>query len=125
MLEDYIVRVTWEQVDEYLNKIVETINPHNYTGVYGIPRGGLVLAAWLSHKLYLPLLLAPDSKCIIIDDICDSGDGLKNCLAYYDLKDNENCFISTMYIGKNALTNRINYYHSIKEDNWIAFPWER
>ncbi len=124
MLEDYIVRVTWDEVNEYLNKIVETINPHNYTGVYGIPRGGLVLAAWLSHKLYLPLLLNPDSKCIIIDDICDSGDGLKNCLTYYDLKNTEDCFISTMYKGKNAPSKYINYYHSIKEDNWIAFPWE-
>ena len=123
MKEDYIKHITWEQVDEYLNNVVSQIDPHNYTGVYGIPRGGLVLASWLSHKLYLPLVFTPDERSIIVDDICDSGDAMRNCIEYYNLPDT--CFTTTMYKGDKAPDHNLNYYYGIKGDNWIAFPWEQ
>ena len=51
MDSNYIVRVSWEEVGQFLNTVAQNIDPHNFDGVYGLPRGGLVLAAWLSHKL--------------------------------------------------------------------------
>ena len=46
------------------------------TGVYGLPRGGLIFATWLSYKLDIPLLMHAADGCIIIDDISDTGRSL-------------------------------------------------
>ena len=45
-VEDYIRRVSWEEVGDYLNSVASRVDPNDFSGVYGIPRGGLVLAAW-------------------------------------------------------------------------------
>lgn len=98
MLEDYVYHVEWSAVNDYLNHIASIIDPHEYSGVYGIPRGGLVLASWLAHKLYLPLLFAPSKNCIIIDDICDSGETLLHFIKNSsNPKAQNNYFITTMF----------------------------
>lgn len=125
MHSEYIRRISWEEVNDYLNMIAGQIDSHEYSGVYGVPRGGLVLAAWLSHKLYLPLLFEPNEKCIVIDDICDSGDGLINTLCYYGIKPKNSCFITSMFKGEHATVDYLDYCHDTKKDNWIAFPWEQ
>ena len=125
-MDNYIERVTWEDVGKYLDKIVEKVDPHHFSGVYGIPRGGLVMASWLSHKLYLPLLFAPSPNCIIIDDICDSGESLlHHAKQTSSQKDDErNYFITTMYYRENDLGIVPDFYYALKNDKWIVFPWE-
>ena len=109
MDNDYIKRVSWEEVGAYLNAVAERVDPHDFSGVYGIPRGGSVLGAWLSHKLYLPMLSQVEPNCIVVDDICDSG---------------ENCFVTVMFSTlKNSAP--IDYFYKEKCDSWIAFPWEQ
>ena len=126
-MEQFIERVTWEQVNDYLNKIVKNASTIGCTGVYGIPRGGLVLAAWLSHKLYVPLLSAPSPNCIIIDDICDSGESLMHYSKQTSTIGAENrkeYFITTMYHRHNELGICPDYYYALKGDKWVVFPWE-
>lgn len=123
MNEDYIARTTWDEVDNYLNAVAERVDPKDFSGVYGIPRGGSVLAAWLSHKLYLPLLFEPKPGCIIVDDICDSGTTLAECLSSKDgLSDS--CFVTVMYCALKGFIG-LDYYFKRKGDNWIVFPWEQ
>ena len=126
-MEQFIERVTWDQVGQYLNEIALMVDKDKCTGVYGIPRGGLVLAAWLSHKLYKPLLLAPCNNCIIIDDICDSGESLMHYARQSSTPVGERdkgYFITTMYHRENKLGIKPDYYFALKEDKWIVFPWE-
>lgn len=122
---DYIKRVSWEDVGAYLNAIVERVDPHDFNGVYGIPRGGSVLAAWLSHKLYLPLLSELSTNCIIVDDISDSGTTLGEYLDKYSDTINEDCFVTVMYLRKNVSRNSVDFFYREKEDHWIVFPWEQ
>lgn len=125
MTDNFIERVTWDEVDKYLNGIAERVDPHTFSGVYGIPRGGLVLAAWLSHKLYLPMLFAPAPNCIIIDDICDSGETLLHHVNHSSSPtDDKNYFITTMFYRENDLGIKPDFYHEHKTDKWIVFPWE-
>lgn len=124
-MDGFIERVSWEDVGNYLNDIVNKIDKSKFLGVYGVPRGGLVMAAWLSHKLYLPLLSAPSPNCIIIDDICDSGETLLHYVKHSSsANDNPNYFITTMYYRENQLGIKPDLWYAKKEDKWIVFPWE-
>ena len=60
-------KVNWKEIEEYINKVSIYYQNKNVVGVYGLPRGGLVFAVMLSHKMNIPLLLAPVNNCIIID----------------------------------------------------------
>lgn len=119
--------VSWKEVEDYINKLDEKYILANsrgeIPGIYGLPRGGLVLAVMLSHKMCLPLLMAPVEDCIIIDDICDTGESL---LHYY--KDSSGTktnkyHITTMYYKENDLVEP-EYYVGKKNDEWIVYPWE-
>lgn len=126
-MDNFIHKVTWEQVNEYLNTIAEKVDNKDISGVYGIPRGGLVLAAWLSHKLYVPLLSAPANRCIIIDDICDSGESLMHYCKQSSTPDEDKrkgYFITTMFYRQNDLNIVPDYYYDVKGNKWIVFPWE-
>lgn len=124
MTEEYIHRITWNEVEAYLNAVAERIEPHDFTGVYGIPRGGSVLAAWLSHKLYLPLLADSQPNCIIIDDIFDSGKTLRDHLNTKEF-DKNNMYVTVMFCNPRTNAGLVDFYYKEKEDNWIVFPWEQ
>ena len=49
--------LTWDEVDELVDRIATRITNEfsNITHIYGIPRGGLIPAVMLSHKLGIPL----------------------------------------------------------------------
>lgn len=115
------IKVTWEQMEKYIDKVIEITKDKQFTGVYGIPRGGVVLATLLSYKLHLPLLLAPTKGCIIIDDIADSG----RTLMHFTENDTQfnKYYITTMYYKNRSLVTP-DYYMYTKEDEWIVFPWE-
>ena len=46
--------ITWEQFDYGCREIAEWARDRNYDDIYGIPRGGLVVAVRLSHLLGIP-----------------------------------------------------------------------
>ena len=113
--------VKWNEIEEYINKVSEYYKDKEITGVYGLPRGGLIFAVMLSHKMNIPLLLAPTKNCIIIDDICDSGESLKHYTT--NRYDDNKYYITTMYYNKKS-DIEVNYYLKEKEDKWIVYPWE-
>lgn len=116
--------VTWSEIEEYLNAVVEDIKNRDLkpTGIYGLPRGGLIFATWLSYKLDLPLLSHAAKDCIIIDDIADTGRSL------YHFVDNRTQFnkyyITTMYYVNDSLVKPDFYYKEKKVDDWIVYPYE-
>lgn len=115
--------VNWKDIEEYITQVAEYYKDKKITGVYGLPRGGLVLAVMLSHKMNIPLLMAPTRDCIIIDDICDSGESL---IHYTTNRYDDNKYhITTMYFNPDSnMQDKIEFYVKIKDENWIVFPWE-
>ena len=110
-----VINVRWEEVYKYVNSLKKLdIKP---SGVYGIPRGGLVLAVIISHLLDIPLLQAPCKDCIVVDDIADTGITLQ----HYREK---GYFISTMFYHKQSVVIP-NHWVFEKKDSWVAFPWEK
>lgn len=124
--------MSWEGFEILTNKIAKNIIsyteridstfrrldvPLTFSGVYGFPRGGLVLAVKLSHILKLPLLMAPSPGCIVCDDISDSG---------YTLKKYSNCnyYTATLIMREGTQAVPEFFGEKVVEDNWILFPWE-
>ena len=121
---DNKVYVTWEEVDNFVDSLLNEVEEKNlsFTGVYGIPRGGLVLATLISYRLNIPLLLAPTKNCIIVDDIADSG----RSLMHYTENDTQfnKYYIATMFYCNRSLV-KPDFYQFNKEDKWIVYPWEK
>lgn len=116
-------KVSWELIEYYIEKVKEFYQDKEVSGVYGIPRGGLIFGVLLSHKMNIPLLLAPIENCIIIDDICDSGETLLH-YAKNSSGDKVNKYhITTMYYKENDLV-KPEFYLKNKLENWVVYPWE-
>ena len=114
----------WDYLMEDIDAFVEHVKKHSikFTGVYGLPRGGLIPAVILSHRLDIPLLMAPSDGCIIVDDIADSG----RSLVHYTENDTQfnKYYIMTLFYASRSVVHP-DYYSRIKKENdWVEFPWE-
>ena len=113
--------VTWNVIDEAVTDIAFHLKQTNkdFKGVYGIPRGGLILAVMLSHKLDLPLIMSKeelDENSIIIDDIADTGKTLLDFTEYES-------YVVTIHEHEQSLI-KPDYSVLDKGDKWIVYPWE-
>ena len=121
--------ISWNVVDECVLDIAEHLirTEIKFRGVYGIPRGGTLLAVMLSHKLNIPFypLYFSTAKLegndfIVIDDIADTGKTLQG----YKIKDeNEQGYYVTIHEHKDSIV-KPDYSVIYKEDKWIVYPWE-
>ena len=115
--------VSWASVERFVDELIKFYDGAPLKGVYGLPRGGLVLAVMISHRMNIPLLMAPVEGCLIVDDISDTGESLihyaKNSSALEKPKYN----IATMYYRKGSQVVP-DVFLDYKEDRWIVFPWE-
>lgn len=119
--------------------------------IIGLSRGGLFPAIVISHMLdnlevipvsyssksgkgddknyanALPLIGGCHSATLlVVDDICDSGQTLKEVVDFYAMR-SHHVYTATLYykaIPNGPIEPDI-YWHQIPEDApWIIFPWE-
>lgn len=114
--------VAWEEVEQFVDQVAD-MYLGKVNGVYGLPRGGLVLATMLSHRLNVPLLLGAFPGCLVVDDICDSGESLIHYICNSS-GDGKGYNVVTMFYKSNELEIFPEYYMFLKQDDWIVFPWE-
>lgn len=109
------IYIDWEDFGLLIDQLAKKIKG-KFDGIYGIPRGGLMIAVPLSHKLKLPLLLYPTKNSLVVDDISDTGKTLKR----YEYKKIA-CLFSTDWTE-----TKPDWYTSVKlsKKDWIVFPWE-
>ena len=87
-----------------------------FTGVYGVPRGGLCLAVALSHKLNIKLIEKPLKYSLIVDDIYETGITLNS------FKNIEGAMFFVLISKIEPIwwkTVTLSY-----KKEWIVFPWE-
>lgn len=114
--------VTWEDVEDYIEYVARSTKDIEFEGVYGIPRGGLVLAVMLSDRLGIPMLMAPCRGALIVDDIADSG----RSLCHYtenDTQFNQYAITTFFYHPRSSVVPGW-YFKEKPEGSWIVFPWE-
>ena len=64
---------SWKDFDKNVEYIANQCRFLEFSGIYGIPRGGLCLAVALSHKLKIKLISEPIKNSLIVDDIYETG----------------------------------------------------
>ena len=107
---------TWDEFDKSVQQIANRCKFLEFSGIYGIPRGGLCLAVALSHKLKINLISEPIKYSLIVDDVYETGVTLNA------FKSIEGAMFFVLF-SKNKPT-WWNSVHISKKSEWIVFPWE-
>ena len=95
-----------------------------FDAIYGIPRGGLIPATILSHRLELPLLMGDpmiickDKTVLVVDDINDTGTTL---IPYCGC---ENLQSVVLYERAESDVRSDFVGETVHHNGWIVFPWE-
>ena len=118
MTKEYI---TWNKIEKAIDVIDEKIPKelkNQVRGIYGIPRGGLIPAVMLSHRLKIPIFEEPRVRPIfIVDDIADTGKTLKS------FRNLEDVYIITLFYHIQSITIP-DFWAFEKQRGWQVYPWE-
>ena len=107
---------TWSDFDKSVEHIANKCKSLEFSGIYGIPRGGLCLAVALSHKLKINLISEPRKNSLIVDDVYETG------LTLNKYKEIEGAMFFVLF-SKIKPTWWNTLFVSTKNE-WIVFPWE-
>lgn len=125
------IYLTWDSYNTYIDDLCSQIksSKKKFDYIYGIPRGGMILAGILAHKLGIEknkispsltdILFDDDLNCLIIDDIIDTGETFDSIINAYTA----NFYFATLFKHKKCKMEPDFY---VKEnDQWIVFPYEK
>ena len=107
---------SWTEFDKSVEHIANKCKFLEFSGIYGVPRGGLCLAVALSHKLKLNLISEPIKNSLIVDDVYETGITLNS------FKDIEGAMFFVLF--SKIKPTWWNTVYETKEREWIVFPWE-
>ena len=107
---------TWREFDKSVEYIANKCKILKFSGIYGVPRGGLCLAVALSHKLKINLISEPTKNSLIVDDIYETGITLNT------FKDIEGAKFFVLFSKEKP-----KWWNTVfisQKNEWIVFPWE-
>jgi len=107
---------TWSEFDKSVEQIANKCRFKEFSGIYGVPRGGLCLAVALSHKLKIGLISEPKKNSLIVDDVYETGITLNT------LKDIDGATFFVLFSKVKAT-----WWNTVfisEKSEWIVFPWE-
>ena len=107
---------TWSEFDKCVEEIANKCKFKEFSGIYGVPRGGLCLAVALSHKLKIELISEPQKNSLIVDDVYETG------LTLTTFKDIEGAMFFVLF--SKIKPTWWNTVFISKKSQWIVFPWE-
>tara|TARA_Y100000361_G_C11126336_1_gene326206 strand:+ start:633 stop:1025 length:393 start_codon:yes stop_codon:yes gene_type:complete len=103
----------WLDFDLAISRLYDRYKGMEFSGIYGVKRGGLILAVALSHQLKLKFLQKPEKNCLWVDDIIDS----ERTFNKYKGKCKEYC----CWVSKK---DNSKYFSLLLSKKWVVFPWE-
>ena len=107
---------TWGEFDKSVEYIANKCKFLKFSGIYGVPRGGLCLAVALSHKLKINLIKEPKKNSLIVDDVYETGitlntfKGIEGAMFFVLFSKIKPTWWNTVFITEKS--------------EWIVFPWE-
>lgn len=122
--------ILWSEVMELVRKIKAQVTTEvgynlKYNSIYGIPRGGQVVAVLLSHQLGLPIVdrTGINMHTLIVDDISDSGNTLNDASHLFKVKWDYEMKCAVLHQRPGTMYEAYFIGETIK-DEWIVYPWE-
>ena len=117
----YKLFLSWEDIDLLVDVLSGKIKKKcpEIDSIMGLPRGGLIPAVILSHKLNLPLVSELTENTLIVDDICDSG---KTFIEIY--KQYPNLKFASLHFKPHISDFNPTVYSTTVGDLWVVYPWE-
>ncbi len=110
------IHFTWREFDKSVEHIYNKCKFLEFSGIYGVPRGGLCLAVALSHKLKINLISKPIKNSLIVDDVYETGNTLNS------FKNIEGAMFFVIFSKVKPIW--WNTVHISEKSEWIVFPWE-
>ena len=110
--------VSWADIEDLVQELWKkvVIGSMPVNSIHGLKRGGYIPAVMLSHQLSLPYseIIYPDT--LVVDDICDSGNTIKEAPGLYT---------ATLHYKESAIVKPTIYASLlVNESQWISYPWE-
>jgi len=93
-----------------------------YHTVYGISRGGVIPAVWISHQAdlkYIDDVSLITKKTLVVDDIVDSGKTISFLYKYLGFEPD----VAVLYYKKESIIKPKYMIHVTNK--WIVFPYEQ
>lgn len=111
------VYLSWDDINILVEDLCNTIASSGVqvNSITGIERGGLIPAVMISHKLSIPYVSRINKDTLVVDDICDTGETLKNTIGMYT---------ATLHYKPTAIFTP-DFYSKEVGTEWIVYPWER
>jgi len=111
------VYLSWDDINILVEDLCQTIaaSGAEIKSITGIQRGGLIPAVMISHKLHIPFVSRINKDTLVVDDICDTGETLKNTIGTYT---------ATLHYKPTAIFTP-DFYSKEVGTEWIVYPWER
>jgi hypoxanthine phosphoribosyltransferase len=117
--------LNWNDIDRAITRLIASITASDVKldAIGGLPRGGLIPAVMLSHRLSIPFVSQSNIQLIegnilVVDDICDTGKTLKR------FKFENNIYTAALH-WKQSAEYQPNYFWEVAYENeWIVYPWE-
>ncbi|MDR3021477.1 MAG: hypothetical protein LBU60_02205 [Clostridiales bacterium] len=132
--------ISWSDFENFYKILTDKFTAAQYKPdfIYGIARGGLILAVTLSNRLGIPMifdngvnLAKHNKKILVVDDMSDTGDTFIELMKLYNTK---KCaqnvkFASLLYrTGTLVIPDFYALHLSASMDSeeyrWIQYPWE-
>ena len=123
--------IDWENLTLLVENLAHKIESSNIVihDIFGLPRGGLIPAVMLSHRLNIPIskgTISPNT--LIVDDICDSGETFKNIFNRYQTEYSFSFYLKTACLHYKPHTSIFTpsfYASEWVSNDWIIYPWEK
>ena len=113
----------WSEIEFFITHLAEKYQDKDIEYITGPPRGGLVPAVLLSHKLQIPYkhdieLDKMNSKVLWVDDIVDTGHTLLT------LQRESRWQTASLYVRTTAVQYPDFAVVELEGEAWIVYPWE-
>lgn len=124
---------TWSDIESYLERMASTLKivGNDLTGIYGVPRGGLILAVILSHKLKLPLIQNIDDisqNTLVVDDIVETGETIRRLNKKVRPAVRNKLKLASLHYVENSIVQSDKMLFSCEKlkvkTEWFIYPWE-
>jgi len=119
--------ITPQKFHDDIIKLCNIIPKDKYKYVIGLPRGGCIIAVYISHFCDLDYFEFEDFKhlddltnVIIADDLVDTGKTLKDLQVTEEQIDT-----AVVYYKPRSIIKPTYYVEEFKNTDWIVFPYEK